>query len=329
MYVSFIYYVVNADLQDEDWQQTITQDVYSALGQLRSVSLAMSHMVNHLVAHNMMPPLPPMDFPHGIPLYEVPERDMTVLQGWNAEKTREDSAKKPKRKGRVEEDEDEEDFRYDMASHTINPPMMPIPPPQHMNMGQIPSSSGWAHLSPDLGSAGMHRLPPYRAPGHPGQVQLTPTSELDLPPRPDIDMSRAGSAFPYPPLAPSPSAMISNVRSAPLPQMPGQAIIHPSPSNRNVTPNSISSNHLTPPILGNGLPQAVSGPMPVPTMPIQPLELDIISQPTVDELIEPIAAVKVPEYDNDGNPIIGSTDGRQNLVKKGSISNLEATSLIQ
>ena len=122
--------------------------------------------------------------------------------------------------------------------------------------------------------------------------------------------------------------MISNVRSAPLPQMPGQAIIHPSPSIRNATPNSISSNHLTPPILGNGLPQPIPG-LPVPPMPIQPLEMDIISQPTVDELIEPIAAVKVPEYDNDGNPIIGSTDGRQNLVKKGAISNLEATSLIQ
>lgn len=271
-----------------------------------------------------------MDFPHGIPPYEVPDRDMTVLQGWNAEKSREDSARKPKRKGRVEDDEDEEDFRYEMAQQP-NPPMMPgpPPPPPHMNMGQIPSTSGWAHLSPDLGQAGMHRLPPYRAPGHPGQIQLTPTSELDLPPRPDIDMDRAGSVFPYPPLAPSPSAMISNVRSAPMPQMPGQGVIQQSPSVRNVTPNSISSNHLTPPILGNGLSSSISGPMAVPSMPIQPLEMDIIIQPTVDELIEPIAAVKVPEYDSDGNPIIGSTDGRQNLVKKGSISNLEATSLIQ
>jgi hypothetical protein len=327
MYVLLLDPNVNGtDLQDEDWQQTITQDVYSALGQLRSVSLAMTHMVNHLVNHNMMPPLPPMDFPNGIPPYEVPERDMTVLQGWNAEKSREDSARKPKRKGRAEEEEDEDDFRYDMATHLINPPMVsvpPPPPPPHMSMGQIPSTSGWAHLSPDLAQQGMHRLPPYRAPGHPGQVQLTPTSELDLPPRPDTDMGRAGSAFPYPPLAPSPSAMISNVRSAPLSQMPGQTIIHPSPSNRNVTPNSISSNHLTPPILSGGLPQSIQAPMPIDTMP-----LDII-QPSVDELIQPITAEKLPEYDDDGNPIIGSTDGRQNLVKKGSISNLEATSLIQ
>lgn len=64
-------------------------------------------------------------------------------------------------------------------------------------------------------------------------------------------------------------------------------------------------------------------------MPIQPLELDILPGATVDDLIEPIAVAKEPEYDSDGNPIIGSTDGRQNLVKKGSISNMEATSLIQ
>lgn len=272
----------------------------------------------------MMPPLPPMDFPHGVPPYEVPDRDMTVLQGWNAEKSREDSARKPKRKQRVEDDEDEDDFRYEMAPQHVNPPMMSQPPPPHMVIGQIPSTSGWAHLSPDVGQSGMHRLPPYRAPGHPGQVQLTPTSELDLPPRHEMEMVRAGSAFPYPPLAPSPSTMTSNVRSAPLPQMPGQGIVYPSPSIRNITPNSNSSNHLTPPIISNNVPQVVSAP------PLaQSLDMDIIAEPIVDEIMAPIAAAKVPEYDQDGNPIIGSTDGRQNLVKKGSISNSEATSLIQ
>ena len=287
----------------------------------------MNHMINYLVSHNMMPPLPPMEFPHGLPLYDVPDRDMTVLQGWNAEKTREDSARRPKRKGRVEEEDEENEYRYEIPQHPINPPMMPLPPPQHMQMGPIPSSSGWIHLSPDIGQQGMHRLPPYRAPGHPGQVQLTPTSELDLPPRNDMEMVRPGPSFPYPPLAPSPATMMTSaMRTAPLPQMPGQGIILPSPSVHNATPNSMHSSRshqYTPPNLNGGLPPsaplAVSGSDPI-------LGTDIMTE-NVDEIIT--AAEKIPRYDNDGNPIIGSKDGRANLVQEGSIDNLQATSLVE
>jgi hypothetical protein len=317
--------VLKTDDQDEDWQQTITQDVYSALGQLQSVSLAMNHMINHLVSHNMMPPLPPMEFPHGLPPYEVPDRDMTVLQGWNAEKSREDTARRPKRKGRVEETEEEDDYRYEMPHLQVNPPMLPLPPPQHMPMGQIPSSSGWVHLSPDMGQQGMHRLPPYRAPGHPGQVQLTPTSELDLPPRSDMEMVRPGASFPYPPLAHSPATMMTSaMRTAPLPQMPGQGIVLPSPSIHNATPGSMHSSHshhFTPPILSGGLPPPISvaDPLSIPGT-------DIMTD-NVDEIIT--AAEKIPRYDDDGNPIIGSKDGRANLVQGGSISNLEGTALVE
>lgn len=47
----------------------------------------------------------------------------------------------------------------------------------------------------------------------------------------------------------------------------------------------------------------------------------------VDEIIT--AAEKIPRYDHDGNPIIGSKDGRANLVQEGSIDNLQATSLVE
>jgi hypothetical protein len=304
-----------ADYQDEDWQQTITHDVYSALSQLQSVSLAMRHMVNHLVSHNMMPPLPPMEFPQGVPMYEVPDRDMTVLQGWNAEKTKGEGSTKNKRKNRQEEDdEEEEEYRMEVSRRMTNPP--PVPAHPQMSMDR-PPAVGWAHVSPEQNQGSMHQLPPYIAPGHPGQVQLTPTSELDIPRL----HGRAGSSFPYPPLAPSPSAMMSTpMYPGPLPQFPGQAVIHSSPSVHNATPNSlISSHHISPPLHSAGLSQSAP--------PIH-MSQDLGDEVDVDTLIPPVSSQPPPTHDPDGNPIIGSADGRKNLIKDGYISNLDATSLV-
>jgi hypothetical protein len=49
----------------------------------------------------------------------------------------------------------------------------------------------------------------------------------------------------------------------------------------------------------------------------------------VDELITPMVEEKVPQYDAEGNPIIGSIDGRPNIIKAGYLSNLEAINLVQ
>lgn len=281
----------------------------------------MRHMVNHLVTHNMMPPLPPMEFPQGMPLYEVPDRDMTVLQGWNAEKGKGESATKNKRKNRQEEEEEEdEEYRFEVSKRMTNPP--PMPPHPQMSTDRLPPM-GWAHVSPDHNQAAMHQLPPYIAPGHPGQVQLTPTSELDIPRRMDMDTGRPGPSFPYPPLAPSPSAMMSTpMYPGPLPQFPGQAVIHSSPSVHNATPNSLvsSHHHISPPLLSGGLPQSA---------PPVPMSQDLGDEVDVDALIPPAPLQPPPTHDSDGNPIIGSADGRKNLIKDGYISNLEATSLVQ
>jgi hypothetical protein len=272
-------------------------------------------MVSHLVTNNMIPPLPPMDFPHGMPLYEVPDRDMTVLQGWNAEKTKGDSATKKKRKARQEEEEDEEDdYRFDTGQRIPNPPVLPHPE----MMMERPTDMGWAHISPDQNGNSMHRLPPYIAPGHPGQVQLTPTSELDIPRRTDLDPGRS-SSFPYPPLAMSPSVMMSgSMPSGPLPQMPGQAIV-PSPSVHNATPASMgSSHHISPPMLSGGLPQSASN-----------QQLEEQSQDIhIDDM--PAPAQDMSEtHDTDGNPIIGSADGRKNLIKEGFMPNSDVSILVQ
>lgn len=313
--------------QDEDWQQTITQDVYSAMSHLSSISQAVSHMVNHLVSQNIIPPLPHHDFPSGgVPAYEMPDRDMTVLQGWHAEKNKDEDPRKRgpgglrrSGSGRRPDGLDLEDIEDDGRLGIM------VPPPNGHGHSQTWSHIPPPHHLPPPHHAGMlHHLPPYRAPGHPGQVQLTPTSELDLPPR--------HQPFPFPPLAPSPSAsgsMQPPLSAGPLPQMPGQHLPEPSPQSihslPNVTPNSLIASSISPNIHINGLPPTTShDPASIVAHPHHAEEVDVdVLTGTKTSPPQP-----VPAYDEDGNVIIGSADGRNNIVKQGLLSPQEATMLV-
>lgn len=292
------------------------------MSHLTSISSAVSHMVNHLVANNIIPPLPPREFPQGVlPNYEMPDRDMTVLQGWNAEKNREDeSRKKGKRKGTRQDpttdpDDDDDDLGTMVPSNGNGQHWAHVgPPPNHHHQGHNYHNHLQPH--PSLHPSMMHQLPPYRAPGHPGQVQLTPTSELDLPPR--------QLQYPLPPLAPSPSAsggMHPPPTAHSLPQMPGQHIPNHSPAHSmpNVTPNSMIASSISPVVHGNGLP-------PPPND-----ALSIIVHPEVEDILADAKTSPpqpVPMYDEAGNIIIGSADGRNNIIKQGLISPQDATFLV-
>lgn len=287
------------------------------MSHLTHMTSAVSHMVNHLVANNIIPPLPPREFPHGIASYEMPDRDMTVLQGWNAEKNREDETRKRgKRKGRVDEgmgmdgDDDDDDMR-------LSGMMGPGPGSANGNgWAQIPPHHPH-HLQPPPPGMMHHQLPPYRAPGHPGQVQLTPTSELDLPPR--------GHPVAFQPLAPSPSAsggsMHPPMHPAVLPQMPGQMMPGPSPNSAPiVTPTSTSfvSSSISPVVNGNGLP---------------PMDHNAVGPPDDDVDVDALAGKTSPEqrgpkFDEDGIPIIGSADGRDNCITKGFVNHQIANVLV-
>jgi hypothetical protein len=104
--------------------------------------------------------------------------------------------------------------------------------------------------------------------------------------------------------------------------MPGQ-IVTISPHMQTTTPTSLSSHHLTPPIL-NGAPQAISD-----LASHTGQDQEVVGDSSVDELITPMVEEKVPQYDAEGNPIIGSIDGRPNIIKAGYLSNLEAINLVQ
>lgn len=79
--------------QEEDWQQTLTADVYSAITHVASLSNAVHHLLHHLVAQNVIPPLPqPLD------TFDPPERNIELLQGWAAERNQELGEESKKRK---------------------------------------------------------------------------------------------------------------------------------------------------------------------------------------------------------------------------------------
>ncbi|KLT44329.1 hypothetical protein CC85DRAFT_283571 [Cutaneotrichosporon oleaginosum] len=68
---------------DEDYQQTIANDLNAIAVQTQHLTRAVHHLLHHLMAQNGVPPLDPP-----LPTYEAPERDLAVLQGWTAERNR-------------------------------------------------------------------------------------------------------------------------------------------------------------------------------------------------------------------------------------------------
>ena len=189
---SILIILVDKLSKDQDWQQILTTDVYSAINHLSQISTAVHHILHHLTIQQIIPP-----FPAPIDIYEIPDRDMAVISGWGgAEGNRDILSEEPKKRGKrkiqeqsEEEDDDQEDERLVTHFSTI-PPGQFHPPPTNMRHHSL-SISDRSWPPPNQGSAPLapinhHRLsepqlPPFRPPQHPGPVQLTPTSELDIP----------------------------------------------------------------------------------------------------------------------------------------------------
>ena len=185
------------------------------------MSSALHHMLHYLTAQQIIPPLPPP----GLRAFEPPDRDMTLLQGWNADRNRElgDEGHK-KRKSHAD---DEEDSVPTQSTSHWTPPHMGTPYARRgmsVSLDRSPFTptvyqGTFPHEGPYPPHAMMgHPMPPYPLPspvmpqGRPsitelppirpqptGPIHLTPTAELDIPmgyPQPPFIN---GGPFPGPP----------------------------------------------------------------------------------------------------------------------------------
>lgn len=75
------------DSKDEDWQQVLTQDVYSALSHLATLTSTVQHIYGHLVGSGNIPPLVTARG-DGLASYQAPERDVAMLQGWSGDRNK-------------------------------------------------------------------------------------------------------------------------------------------------------------------------------------------------------------------------------------------------
>ena len=91
----------------------------------------------------------------------------------------------------------------------------------------------------------------------------------------------------------------------------------------NATPNSMIASSISPVVNGDGL---------APPQPNEADAMSIIAHPElgVDILAEAKTSPPqpVPMYDDAGNIIIGSADGRNNIVKQGLITPYDASLLV-
>ncbi|ORX37401.1 hypothetical protein BD324DRAFT_626030 [Kockovaella imperatae] len=229
---------------DEDWQQMLSSDVYTALNHLSTLSSTVHHILHHLSAQRIIPPLPTTAFE----VYEPPERDTSILQGWTAERNRElgseEGRKKRKSTGGREEEEDE-------VSHPTHSSggwnfSQPTETPFYLRM---PSGSAernqWAN-----GNAGP---PPPTFEGGPNL-----SSHHDMPPN-----------LPYP--LPSPSLTHRSGHGSEL-----APIRHPSAHSILLSPTVETDQYQNPPFfngppyLGPHDPRMLPPPPPAPPSQIPP-----------------------------------------------------------
>jgi len=164
-------------------------------------------------------------------IFEAPERDMAVLSGWGVEKQRDGSnedAKKRKRKGR-EQSDDEDDAEDERDDRDDPPPsgssVSFAPPIRNNSLSERP----WSIPPPLPHHFSEPVLPPFRPQlAHSGSIQLTPTSELDVP-------VLVPQTYYAPMVMPSPMAP---PHLPPQPQNQSPSIVTPG-SMHNATPTSM------------------------------------------------------------------------------------------
>lgn len=164
-------------------------------------------------------------------------------------------------------------------------------------------------------------LPPFRPQGHPGQVQLTPTSELDIP-QPQPHYYTNTNAITMSPQTSTHSAMLPPPATHQLPPGPAPAPIVSPSSIQNATPTSLPlSSPAVEPGFGSstdslGFPQhpppthsAAMFAAPLPQLPIE----------AGGDVIESI----IPD-----NILIGVKDHRADIISQGIVSQQNARTLL-
>ena len=313
--------------------------MYSALNHLSTLSSAVHHILHHLSAQRIIPPLPTP----GFEIYEPPDRDMSSLQGWTADRNRE-LGDETKRKRKNDRDEDDESHPTQSSSWT---PHQPDTPFLHRAMSGPIDRPPWTpmipppfHEGPYLPQPGMHQPPlPYP---HPSPGMMHRPSIPDLPPlrhspaRP-VNLSPATelSAYPHPPIfnsPPYPGAHGMPMPPPPPPQQagsgsgsgsgPGSAPRDLSPLlAQNATPNSLihssPSNqqpHVDPPWPFGGTQQGdlnpFSGSMDSTTMSMFNNTNGVDNSGTRFEDLPTI-----PNLASD-DEVYGSADGRETIITK-------------
>lgn len=86
--------------QDDDLQQILTQDIYTAISHLSDLSSAVHHILFHLTQNSVIPPFIGRDR-RPLERYEAPDRDMPAMYGWSAEQNQDLKPSVDKRKKRA------------------------------------------------------------------------------------------------------------------------------------------------------------------------------------------------------------------------------------
>ncbi|WWD17687.1 hypothetical protein CI109_102128 [Kwoniella shandongensis] len=346
--------------QDDDWQQAITSDLYAATTQLSHISAAVHHMMSHLVQNNIIPPFVPPNAPGGLPTYQAPDRDVSAMLGWFAPDKNKDSApiggngNKTEKKGKkhtkinsdeVDEIEEEEetahrDYLADNASmaptqrgigasttFTIDnqlPPLSQLPVPPTPAQSLIPSYSPMPR-NPSISSSSRPSLAPHQHSSDSSAIQLSPL----------LDMGSA-RLVPFNSILPAPQPFLhNNVGAATVPPpIEQQQQVHRSDSFTmpkqntptsltNVTPNSRVSSS---PILHTPHAEYLDPQQRPPDQVYHPQRHSTSSMRDDPTNVPGLQGEYVDE--NGMEVVIGSADPRQDIVKKGIVSNHDALTMV-
>lgn len=226
--------------------------------------------------------------------YEVPERELAVLQGWGAERNRELAAEASRKRSRRKKSEDDmDDSALSMAPFPPDYKMMDV---HHQQQGIRPSD---VH---------MHRL--ERINSSPDAMTFTPgQGPNNYGPMGPVDMGGFRPNGPNGPHGPN-----------------GPTGMQPTPTSLPAI-SPVETAHFSASSVESTQPGPVSGPMAPPSNPSSS------TQGIFGLLNEPRPA-QSPSSQVPPNPVsfaseqLGSADPRPNIIKRGLIGNSEAISLV-
>lgn len=157
---------------DEDYQQTLANDLNAIAVQAQHLTRAMHHVLHHMMAQNGMPPLDPP-----LPTYEAPERDPAAAQGWGGERNR---GLSKKRNG----SSDDAFTPYNGASF-MRPADMHVGMPMPPNGTQNGPQDGPIPVAPPQDGAAMAvlgGLVSFEAPRAPNDASISPVDTASFVP---------------------------------------------------------------------------------------------------------------------------------------------------